>query len=176
MVLDEEQLKKAKAAGERVAEADRTATLARAEYNTVVRRMHLGGASLREIAGALGISHQRVQQIVDEAGGSWWRPRKRDAVCTFCERPPSEIAKLLSGPNVFICDGCVGNAEDAVIGRSGGKGPSKMALAKGGRAECSFCGERRSAERPVVIAPTSNICAACVKICRQIIEDSGSKV
>jgi ClpX C4-type zinc finger len=174
MSLDEEQLKKAQAASERLAEAERAALLARAEYNTVVRRMHLAGASLREIAGALGLSHQRVQQIVDEAGGSWWRPRKRDAVCTFCERPPSEVKKLVSGPNVYICDGCVAHAEGA-LGALPPSRESALALARTGRAECSFCGKRRSSERLLVIGPTSNICQACVATCRQVITDSSDR-
>jgi hypothetical protein len=174
MTLDQEMLKKARAAGDALAAADRAALLARAEYNTVVRRLHLGGASLREIAGALGMSHQRVQQIVDDAGGTWWRPRKRDVVCTFCERPPSEVAKLVSGPNVYICDGCVALAEDALSTDADARARPGPALrtARAGRAECSFCGKRRSADRPLVIGSTSNVCAACVKVCRQIIEDS----
>src|SRR2546425_707069 len=82
--------------GARFAEAERQALLARGDYHTVVRRLHLGGGSLREIAQALGLSHQRVQQIVKGAGGSWWqrvwrtRMVGRDAVCTFCDRSSSE--------------------------------------------------------------------------------------
>src|SRR5271155_5070004 len=113
MAVDEEMLKKARAADAHLAGAEKAAAMARAEYNTLIRRIHLGGASLREIAAALGMSHQRVQQIVDDAGGSWWKPRTRDMVCTFCGRPPSEISKLISGPNVFICDGCIAGAEGA---------------------------------------------------------------
>jgi hypothetical protein len=169
MAVDHEMVKRAEAAGARLAEAEKAAALARAEYNTVVRRIHLGGASLREIAAALGVSHQRVQQIVDDAGGSWWKPRSRDMVCTFCGRPPSEVAKLISGPNVFICDGCVARAEEAVSGRAGGA----LALARGGKAPCSFCGKRRSSDKAMVIGPESNVCDACVVLCRQILDDHG---
>ena len=106
MTLDEQLLQKARAEGERFAEAERQALLARTDYHTVVRRLHLSGGSLREIALALGLSHQRVQQIVKGAGGSWWqrvwrsRNITRDAVCTFCDRASSEVAKLIAGPNV----------------------------------------------------------------------------
>jgi ATP-dependent Clp protease ATP-binding subunit ClpX len=27
--------------------------------------------------------------------------------CSFCGRNETEVAKLIAGPNVFICDGCV---------------------------------------------------------------------
>src|SRR5277367_1521834 len=99
MTLDDEILAQTRALSARTAEAERVALLARADYHTAVRRLHLAGGSLREIAQALGVSHQRVQQIVEDAGGSWWqrvwrtRNVSRDAVCTGCERPPSELAK-----------------------------------------------------------------------------------
>jgi hypothetical protein len=175
MTLDEEILKRAQAAGANLAAAERTAGLARAEYNTIIRRIHLGGASLREIAAALGISHQRVQQIVDDAGGSWWKPRTRDTVCTFCGRPPSEVSKLISGPNVFICDSCVTLAERCLSRSPGETACGVLALAEGGRASCSFCGKRRSDGRPIVIGPTSNACNACIALCRQILEDCGGR-
>ncbi|HSS01578.1 MAG TPA: ClpX C4-type zinc finger protein [Kofleriaceae bacterium] len=37
-----------------------------------------------------------------------------DPVCSFCDRPRREVAKLISGPRVFICDGCVGEAGGAM--------------------------------------------------------------
>src|ERR1041385_3856795 len=125
VTIDEELLRKARIAGERLAGAERQLELGRAEYHTVIRRLHLGGGSLREIAEALSLSHQRVQQIVRAAGGTWWqrvwktRTPKRDAVCTFCERPPSELSKLLAGPNVFICDDCVAHAERSMRTKRG---------------------------------------------------------
>src|SRR5437773_11798306 len=105
MTLDEQMLKKAQREAARFAESERGALLARADYHTAVRRLHLAGGSLREIAERLGLSHQRVQQIVAAAGGTWWqrvwrtRSVRRDAVCTFCDRPPSEVEKLVAGPN-----------------------------------------------------------------------------
>ncbi|HTM03034.1 MAG TPA: hypothetical protein VL173_06005 [Vicinamibacterales bacterium] len=46
------------------------ATLARARH-TAIRRLHLAGVSLREVAEARSFTHQRVHQIVDGSGGSW---------------------------------------------------------------------------------------------------------
>jgi ATP-dependent Clp protease ATP-binding subunit ClpX len=32
---------------------------------------------------------------------------KRRLKCSFCGRPDSEVAKLVAGPRVYICDRCV---------------------------------------------------------------------
>ena len=175
MTLDQQLLKKARAEGERFAAAGREALLARADYHTVVRRLHLAGGSLREIAHALGVSHQRVQQIVKSAGGSWWqrvwrsRHVTRDAVCTFCDRSPSEVAKLIAGPHVYICDACVVLAEQAVAGSSN-RGP--LVMSKAAAARCSFCGRfRKGTERPLVAGVSSKVCGECLRVCRQILDD-----
>ena len=174
-MLDERLLGRARSAGEKLGVAEREVVLARAEYHTAVRRLHLAGSSLREIASALEISHQRVQQIVDSAGGTWWgrvwrsRNARRDAVCTFCGRPPSEVARLIAGPNVYICNGCVARA-DAVVARRP-RAEETMRLAdRRSRARCSFCGKRASEERPVVEVEEASVCRGCVVTCRQILD------
>src|SRR5262245_29185023 len=137
MTLNSELLTVARKFGTDFAEAERQALLARAEYHTAVRRLHLAGASLREIADALSISHQRVHQIVDGSGGSWWRKAwrtraaTRDAVCTWCARPPSEVGKLVAGPNIYICDRCVGDAE-RTLQKTSARNARRIA-------RCSFC-------------------------------------
>ena len=122
MAIHQELLKKAKAAADRLADMEREVQLARTEYHSIVRRMHLAGASLREIAQALGLSHQRVQQIVQGTGGSWWqriwrsRNLKGDLICTFCKRSQNQVSKLIAGPKVYICDRCVAMAEKGMEG------------------------------------------------------------
>ena len=39
---------------------------ARADYHHAIRRLHAAGGSMREIAECLGLSHQRVHQIVED--------------------------------------------------------------------------------------------------------------
>jgi hypothetical protein len=177
MALDEQLLKKARKQGTELAAAERQVQLARADYHTAVRRLHLGGASLREVAQALGLSHQRVQQIVNGAGGSWWqhmwrsRGASRDAICTFCERPPSEVAKLIAGPDVFICDACVSLAEAGLATPAGQEPGRGLSLVRTLGARCSFCRKRRRADRALVGVPTARICAECLILCRQILDD-----
>jgi hypothetical protein len=175
MALDEPLLRKARAEAERFAEAERQALLARTDYHTSVRHLHLSGGSLREIAQALALSHQRVQQIVKGAGGSWWqrvwrsRNATRDAVCTFCDRPASEVAKLIAGPDVYICDACVTLADRALAGADD-RGP--LVVARSGAARCSFCRRfRKGTGRSIVAGMSSNVCTECLRICRQILDD-----
>jgi hypothetical protein len=166
--LDANLLHSARAAGTQLADAERQALVARAEYHTAIRRLHLAGGSLREIAEALSLSHQRVQQIVSAAGGSWWqvwrgRRARRDAVCTWCDRPPSEVAKLIAGPNVFICDECIAGAERQL---------TRSRVSRATR-RCSFCSRRANKDRAVVEG-TYSICSDCLRVCREILESSAA--
>ena len=165
MTINQELLNVARTAGAELSEAERQALLARAEYHTALRRLHLAGASLREIAEALALSHQRVHQIVDGSGGSWWRKAwrtrgsKRDAVCTWCSRPPSEVAKLVAGPNIYICDGCVREAERALRKNDEARVASRLA-------RCSFCRRLAGTGRKVVTGRHANVCADCLQLSR----------
>ena len=67
MLPEPHLLDRARAAATRLSEAERTALLARADYHAAIRRLHLAGASCREIAGVLSLSHQRVQQVIEGA-------------------------------------------------------------------------------------------------------------
>src|SRR5580692_2993958 len=75
--VNNDLLAEARQAQERLIDAERDVEVARAEFHRAVRRLHLHGSSLRELAAGLGLSHQRVHQIVEEAGGSrrWIRIR-----------------------------------------------------------------------------------------------------
>ncbi len=175
MTVDPGLLEKANRTGARLAEAERDVLLARAEYHTAIRRLHLAGAPLREIAQALSLSHQRVQQIVEAAGGSWWRLWRRrgagpDAVCSWCERPPSEVEKLIAGPKVFICDACIAAAERALRGER--HGPNGLASVDRG-ARCDFCRKRAASARAVVTGRRS-VCVECLRTCREILDSRTS--
>jgi hypothetical protein len=139
-----------------------------AEFHHAVRRLHLSGASLRELAGALGLSHQRVHQIVESAGGSrrWLRqrepgqrePGQREPgspgarlTCTFCGQDQTQVQKLIAGPRAFICDACVALATDVISSGPAPGGPLvrvTMMPERGqpefepkARLACSFCGK-----------------------------------
>lgn len=48
----------------------------RAEYHEAIHEAHASGTPLRQIASELGLSHQRVHQIVEAARGEGKEPRK----------------------------------------------------------------------------------------------------
>jgi hypothetical protein len=148
MPVDNDLLATARMAAERFAAAERQADLARADYHHAVRRLHLAGASLRDVAQALGISHQRVQQIVHANGGTWWsfiwrgRRVKPDMICSFCGLPSGQVAKLIAGPKVYICDACVGAAEQVLRGetpKEAARGAPMELVPFSSKARCSFC-------------------------------------
>jgi ClpX C4-type zinc finger len=173
--LDPDLLEKARIADAALEDAERRALLSRADYHTAIRRLHLAGGSLREIAQALSLSHQRVQQIVSGAGGSWWRRAWRtrtvrpDAVCTWCGRPPTEVAKLIAGPRAYICEACVAAAEQLAASGRAGAGPFTQVRTTGAARRCAFCGRRAQADRPLVTAPAGHVCTACLRTCREIL-------
>ena len=167
MAVNETLLKQARAAARALADAEQVVLTTRADYRTAVRRVHLAGGTLREIAEALGLSHQRIQQIVDGSGGSWWRRTWRtrkagdDTICTWCDRPPSEVEKLVAGPNISICDRCVREMERAMkAGTATTTGPRR----------CSFCRKRATATRRVAGTSTAAVCTECLRLCREFMK------
>jgi ClpX C4-type zinc finger len=186
--MDSELLAEARRAQERLIDAERDAEVARAEFHRAVRRLHLHGASLRELAVGLGLSHQRVHQIVESAGGSrrWLRrdrgrPDPMLLACTFCGKDQAQVKKLIAGPSVYICNGCVDLAK-AVIG-SGEPVSTRVAELTAGpeqepRAQCSFCGKRRDQVPGLAVSSAQTdrktpaaICSECLQLCDEIITE-----
>lgn len=42
--------------------------------------------------------------------------KKIDYICSFCDKTQHEVRKLISGPNVFICDECIELCYDIIVG------------------------------------------------------------
>ena len=195
MAMDQELLAAARASQGRVVESERAVELARAEFRYSVRKLHLAGASLRELGEALSLSHQRVHQLVEEAGGGWRsftargeRPRRGDLACSFCGKPQKEVRKLIAGSRGAICDACAVKAgrvletgEVAATPLSSikpvplptaGSAPS----AAGAAGRCSFCGKGRDQVDGLAMAAGTttagvSICAECVALCHEIVNE-----
>ena len=199
--MNNDLLAEARQAQERLIDAERDVEVARAEFHRAVRRLHLHGSSLRELAAGLGLSHQRVHQIVEEAGGSRRWIRIRDGghsqsqtghsrthhpqlSCTFCGKPQNKVRKLIAGPGVFICGGCVTLARHVLMDGvtvTTERGPIHVVPEQQPRARCNFCGKQRdqvAAQAGIPLPATGKaatghavICDECLDLCDEIITD-----
>ncbi|MGO1055856.1 ClpX C4-type zinc finger protein [Crossiella sp. CA198] len=166
MPVDETLLAATRAATEQWRAAQRATEAAKAEYQRSIRRLHLSGASLREIADALDLSHQRVHQLVEAAGGvPDWRPRKTPSglACSFCAAPEEECGRLVAGPQIFICDNCVNQAQLVLAGH-----PSRLDQAAG-RFTCSFCAKPATETGPLATGPGVRICGGCANFAAEVV-------
>ena len=178
MAVDPDLLSEAKIAEADLIEAEHAADVARAEFNRAVRRLHLAGGSLREVAAALGLSHQRVHQIVEAAGGSrrWRKGAKtpRPGPCSFCGRTAEKVKKLIAGPGVYICDRCIPVASQTIATGEPAGPPAAVIepVAEEDMAEkCSFCGKRRHQVPGLAAAGSARICAECLQLCHEILTE-----
>jgi hypothetical protein len=197
MGLDPELVREAERAKEQLAVAQHAAYRAKVDYHQAVRRLHAAGGSLREIAEALRLSHQRVHQIIEEAAEPtrrrrrrWRRPQRLSGPlgpCSFCGRPREECAKLIAGPQVFICDRCVLQATrlaDGAAVEGQVEGPLRLEP-PGSQVRCGFCGEEAGEVRHLVagglpgaaggkFGELPRICDKCLDLCLEILAETSS--
>src|SRR5687767_13832115 len=117
MTLDEGVLRDVEAARDRLEELEDAAYEARAALHQAIRKLHATGGSMREIATALGMSHQRIHQIIGTDGivevetsavtevsslpvstATAVAVTGADDACSFCGAPRRELDRLLAGP------------------------------------------------------------------------------
>jgi hypothetical protein len=183
MAIDADLLSAARAAEARLVDAERAADVARAEFRHAVRRLHLAGGSLREIADALGLSHQRIHQIVEEAGGGrGWRSsagRGQDIrpdllACSFCGKTKPHVRSLIAGSGVYICDQCIDKADRVIATGEVAATPLSAIKAIGpevATARCSFCGKRRHQVAGLAATGHDRICTECLALCSEIVSE-----
>ena len=189
MGLDPALLREAKQARDRLIELQHEAELAQVSYQHTIRRLHGAGGSLREIAEALGVSYQRVHQIVDVATGKGAvKECRTKAVCSFCGADKSTVRRLIAGPGVLICEQCVVVAHDQ-LSESGERVSDQTRLVDldpgDRRARCSFCGKKRQRVTGMVEAPDQppagkfarpqdapRICNHCLALCDEILSEA----
>jgi len=196
MPIDQNLLLEASAAAGRVAELEDELDGAKLEYRRTVQRLHLAGASMREVAEALGISHQRIHQIIEGGGVRRWRRRRREEptaqrVCSFCGREQRQVRKLVAGPGVYICDPCIMAAVGVTASGRPAKDPALQPVLASSHLLCSFCGKTRNQVKALVCAPArdkhkesseeqresrevhgeSTICDECLGLCGEILSE-----
>lgn len=183
MPVDPEMLKMARDSQGRLVDAERAMDIARADFRHAVRRLHLEGGSLREIAEALGLSHQRVHQIVEEAGRQQgWRgatgrrvaPTRDVLECSFCGKTQQQVAKLIAGPGVYICDECVAMADGVISTGTDAATPVSEVVSVAPdltTAACGFCSKQRHQVAGLAAAAQASICTECLELCHEIITE-----
>ena len=138
--------------------------------STHVRSEHLllglaregGGLGARVLA-ELGVGYEQLRGRISRAA----------LACSFCGRSGLDVASLIAGPGVFICEHCVEAAsriddqDDATRLRI----PLSVVPEDRPTAACSFCGKPRGDVRRLVEGPRVSICDDCLVICREIVEE-----
>lgn len=172
--LDELLLAEAREAQAAQAHAQAQAELARVRFAGTLRKLHGAGASMREIARALELSHQRVHQLVtgeDKHG--------RRLGCSFCGRDQKQASKLIAGPGVYICGRCVGLANRVLAGDAKATrswtttprpDPGKQKK-RGAGDGCSFCGKGPLLVAGMAEGGAVRICSECLDLCNDIIRE-----
>ena len=188
-------MREAKAAREFLLASQHAAERAKVDYHHAIRRLHAAGGSLREIAEALRLSHQRVHQIIGEATEPTrrrWRRRGQamrgpPGPCLFCGRSHEECDRLIAGPGVFICDRCVAQAtrlSASAPGEGWAEGPLRLEE-RGSEARCSFCGKDRRQGVLLVagglpatpggkFGEDARICDECLDLCLGFLAETSS--
>jgi hypothetical protein len=191
MSVDEALLQQATRARERFVATQHEADRAQVSYQHAIRSLHASGASLREIADALGLSYQRVHQIVDPSSGKGaLKDATAEAVCAFCGREKIDAGRLIAGPGLFICEHCV-DLGGEVLAEDHERCDDRTTIVSVDRADprarCGFCGKRRSRVDGIAEAPRRppvgkgaqrgrpgvRICAECVALCGEILAERG---
>ncbi len=153
--MDHELLREAREARDRALELQVEADQSQVAYQHAIRRLHARGASLREIAEALGLSYQRVHQIVDVGSGKGAvRETHGDLACSFCGAAQRQVRKLIAGPGVYICERCIDLANEVLTeGRERSNRWTRLAAETEPEARCSFCGKCRREVEGMIVAP-----------------------
>ncbi len=183
MPLESKLLGKARTNYERVTKLENDVEAAKQSYREAIRALYVAGGSVREIADALNLSHQRIHQIVKEAGSSWPsllgifnKGRKRAKLkCNFCHATQDEVPSLISGPQVYICGICIALARRVVEnGETATESQRRLEpIERSTQSRCTFCGKPSKSGEPLVSGKSARICTQCLDICDNILAEHG---
>jgi ATP-dependent protease Clp ATPase subunit len=95
--------------------------------------------------------------------------------CSFCGKSQKQVKKLIAGPGVYICDGCLRRVHK-VLAAPGGRASTPIATIQqvgdeAGAGQCSFCGKPRDRVEAMVSAGAARMCNECLDLCDEIISE-----
>jgi len=182
--VDEKLLAGARQARERLIHAERVAEEARAEFRGAVHRLVVHGSRSGDVAAALGLSHEELDEMVQGPGGSDREDQAavlgNELTCSFCGRSQREVRKLIAGPGCYICEACIEVIEGVASGGNPARtrlGPVHAVPEQDERARCSFCGKHRCLVAGLAAGPSEPgtghpaICTECVSLCNEILAE-----
>jgi hypothetical protein len=152
MDLEMDLWEEALAAKGRVEDIEAEVERARSSFHELVRQLNTSGASLREIASRVQLSHQRVHQIVE------------GVACGFCDRRRAECERMVAGPGVFICDSCTSLGLHALAEGWGASDERTRLEVRSDEERCCFCRKRASRVGPLATRGTMRICGHCLTL------------
>jgi AcrR family transcriptional regulator len=117
-----------------------------------------GGLGARLLA-EHGVAYEQLRARVDRAA----------LACSFCGRSGLDVAHLIAGPGVYICDECTADASRlAGEGDIGTLHAPLSVVTEDLAATCSFCGKHQPDVDRLIAGPGALICTDCLTICREI--------
>jgi hypothetical protein len=104
----------AKAMAQTLREAfnEKSITLSQSESLELVARI-LGVRDWNVLSAKIAAEEAKAPVVTEAEGKS---PSPSTCFCSFCGKSQHEVDKLIAGPDVFICDKCVGLCEDVLSG------------------------------------------------------------
>jgi hypothetical protein len=138
---------------------------AKSRRSVHVRSEHLllGLARIRDglaakLVAELGADYESLRGRVDRAA----------LACALCGRSGVDVAHLIAGPGVFICEHCVRDASR--LTRPGDRARRRGELSAVPRAredaKCDFCAKQIAQVERLVAGSSAAICSECIALCR----------
>ena len=84
----------------------------------------------------------------------------RPIVCSFCGKSSDEVARIITGPSVYICCECLDTCTKILSGDS----VLDWAITTSRAVTCSFCRRRPPEVGYIIVNSSSTICEGCVRL------------
>ena len=124
----------------------------------------------RLVLDTTSLSPSDAANLIVGKSGFRYSKQETQLECSFCNKKQFDVAKLIAGPAVFICNECVDDCSTALAKREP-TGRITMIIINAAEAKCSFCGRGPTEVSGIVGVPTARICDQCIKICRDILSN-----